>query len=88
MPNRIEKPIRMKELERRFTPRGPREETPIALERRVHVAADREPQVRTRLDRVVRGEGQAHWEVVVEVDGVRAGARALPPPLGGRAAKS
>lgn len=87
MPDRIEKPIRVRELERRFTPRGPREETPIALERRFHVAADREPQVRTRLDRVVRGEGQAHWEVVVEVDGVRAGARGLPPPLQGRATK-
>jgi hypothetical protein len=47
MPKRIEKPIRMKELERRFKPRPPRKETPIALERRFHVAADGEPHVKT-----------------------------------------
>jgi hypothetical protein len=34
MPERIEKPIRVKELERRFKPRDPREQTPITLERR------------------------------------------------------
>jgi V8-like Glu-specific endopeptidase len=83
----MEKPIRIKDLERRFKSRGPREKTPIALERRFHVAADREPQVKTRLERVDRGKGQAHWEVVVEIDGVHAGARALPPRLKGRATK-
>ena len=77
----------MRELERQFKPRGPRKKAPVAVERRFHVAADREPKVTTRLERVDRGNGQAHWEVVVEIDGVRAGARALPPPLKGRATK-
>jgi V8-like Glu-specific endopeptidase len=87
MPNPIEKPIRMRELERRFKPRGPRKKAPVAVERRFHVAADGEPRVTTRLERVDRGKGQAHWAVVVEIDGVRADARALPPPLKGRATK-
>jgi V8-like Glu-specific endopeptidase len=87
MPERIEKPIRVKELERRFKPRDPREQTPITLERRFHVAAEGEPKVKTTLARVDRGDGRAEWEVVVEIDGVRAGARALPPPLKGRATK-
>jgi V8-like Glu-specific endopeptidase len=87
MPKRIEKPIRMKELERRFKSRDPRSTTPIAVERRFQVAADNEPEVRTMLERVDRGDGQPHWEVIVEIDGVRAGARALPSPLKGRATK-
>ena len=87
MPERMEKPIRMKELERRFKPRGPRKKTPITVERRFHVAADGEPEITTRLERVDRGRGQAHWEIVVEIDGVRAGARALPPRLKGRATR-
>ena len=78
MPERVEKPIRVKQLESQFKPHGPRKKSPITVERRFHVAADREPKVTTRLERVDRGEGQAHWEVVVEIDGIRAGARALP----------
>jgi hypothetical protein len=54
----MEKPIRIKDLERRFKSRGPRKKTPIALERRFHVAADREPQVKTRLERVDRGKAK------------------------------
>jgi V8-like Glu-specific endopeptidase len=87
MPNQVEKPIAMKQLEDRFKSRPARTKTPIALERRFHVIADRKPQVETRLERVNRGKGEAHWEVVVEVDGVRAGARALPSPLKGRATR-
>lgn len=87
MPNRSQKPVRTRELERHFEPRDPRKKTPIAVEHRFHVAADREPQVKTRLERIDRGDGERQWEVVVEVDGVRAGARALPPRLRGRATR-
>jgi len=87
VPERTEKPIRVKELERHFKPREPREQTPISLERRFHVVADREPRVTTSLARVDRGDGRSDWEVVVEVDGVRAGARAQAPALKGRATK-
>lgn len=53
-----------------------RQETPITLERRFHIVADREPEVKTRLERVRRGDGEPFWEVIVEVDGVRVGGRA------------
>ncbi len=87
MPERIEKPIRLRELERHFKPREPRKQTPISIERRFHVAADREPSVTTRLARVERGDGGLDWEVVVELDGVRAGTRAHAPALKGQATK-
>jgi V8-like Glu-specific endopeptidase len=87
MPDRIPRPVPVNELERHFKSRGPLRETPIALERRFHIAADRQPQVTTRLERNDRGDGQPHWEVIVSIDGVRAGGRALPPALKGRAVK-
>jgi V8-like Glu-specific endopeptidase len=87
MPDRIGRPIAVKNLNRVFKPRGALRETPIALERRFHVAADREPEVKTRLERIDRGDGQAHWEVIVDIGGVRAGGRALPPALKGEASK-
>ena len=85
MPDPIQQPVLVEELDQHFKPRGPRNETPIRLERRFHIAAGREPQVRTRLERIDRGDGQPHWEVIVEIDGVRAGGRALPPALTGQA---
>jgi V8-like Glu-specific endopeptidase len=87
MPERIQQPIPMKKLNRHFKPRGALKETPIAVERRFHIAADREPQVKTRFERIDRGDGQPHWEVIVDIDGVRAGDRALPPALKGQASK-
>jgi len=88
MPNGNEKPILVKELEKHFKSRDPRSKDPIALERRFHIAADREPKVRTRLARVERGGNQVDWEVIVEIDGVQAGGRGLPPPLQGKATKA
>ncbi len=85
MPEPVDKPVPAKELDKHFKPRGALKKTPIALERRFHVAADREPQINTRLERVDRGDGQRYWEVIVDIDGVSAGGRALPPALKGRA---
>ncbi len=87
MAERAQKPIPMKQVGRHFKQRGPLKKTRIALERRFHVAADRKPQVKTRIERVGRGDGQSGWEVIVDIDGVRAGDRALPPALKGRARK-
>ncbi len=87
MSDRTKRPVPVKELEHHFKSRGPLKETPIAVERRFHIAANREPQVKTRLQRIDRGDGKAHWEVIVEIDGVRAGSRALPPALKGQASK-
>jgi len=87
MQDRIQKPIRVEELDKHFKPRGAIKETPIALERRFHIAADREPQVKTRLERVDHGDGQPDWEVIVEIDGVRAGGRAVPPAMKGQGSK-
>jgi V8-like Glu-specific endopeptidase len=85
MPEPIQRPVPFKELDQHFKSRPALKETPIALERRFYIAADREPQVKTRLERIDRGDGHPHWEVIVEVDGARAGGRALPPPLQGQA---
>lgn len=87
MPDCPPRPLPLKTVLRRFEDRAPREDKPIAIERRFHVAAEREPQVRTRLVRVERGAGTPQWEVVVEIDGVRAGGRALPPALAGKATR-
>jgi V8-like Glu-specific endopeptidase len=78
----------MKELDEHFKTRTALKEQPIAVEHRFHVAADREPKVSTRLEKVKRGDGRLEWEVVVEIDGVRAGGRALPPALTGKAIKA
>jgi hypothetical protein len=73
MQERTQKPVPQDELARVFKTRGPVEEKPIAVERRFHIAADHEPEVRTRLERVERGDGRFDWEVIVEIDGVRPG---------------
>jgi len=87
MPNRTQRPIPVKTLNRHFKARGPLKKTPIALERRFHIAADRKPEIKTRLERIDRGDGRNHWEVIVDIDGVRAGGRALPSALKGKASK-
>jgi V8-like Glu-specific endopeptidase len=87
MPEGIGDPIRMRDLDKHFEERGPLDERPIAMERRFHVSAEGEPRVQTRLERIDRGDGQPHWEVIVEVEGVRAGARALPPAMTGKATR-
>lgn len=87
MTYRAPRPIRIEELDEHYGTRGPRKDTPITLQRRFHVAADGEPRVEARLEKIERGDGQAHWEVIVAVDGVRAGGRALPPALRGEAMK-
>ena len=87
MQDRNQKPIAFKELDQHFKTRGPLQETPIALERRFHIVADREPSVKARLERIDRGDGQSQWEVIVDIDGIRAGGRALPAALRGQAVK-
>jgi hypothetical protein len=87
MPEQTQKPVRVKELERRFKARAARKDSPIAVERRFHVAADREPRISTRLERIDRGDGKPSWEVIVDIDGIRAGGRALPPRMKGKATK-
>ncbi len=83
MQKRAPKPISVRKLNQVFKPHGAVKKKPIALERRFHIAADRKPQIKTRLERVDRADGQKHWEVIVEIDGVRAGGRALPSALKG-----
>src|SRR5688572_20719505 len=87
MNSRIEKPISMKEVGEYFKTRGPLEERPINIERRFHVASDKEPEVNCRLERVDRGDGQWDWEVIVDIANIRAGGRAKPPPLRGESTR-
>jgi len=87
MPNKIPKPIIFKELDEKFKSRDAILETPISVERRFHVAAERSPEVKTRVERVDRGDGKENWEVIVDINGVRAGGRGLPSALKGKATK-
>ena len=87
MPDPIQNPVPVKELDQHFKTRGPLKETPISIERRFHIAADRQPKVTTRLERVERGDNKEDWKVIIEIDGVRAGGRAQPPGLKGEATK-
>jgi V8-like Glu-specific endopeptidase len=88
MPDPIAKPIPVRQLDEHFNPRGALRDTPVTLERRFHIAADHEPQIRTRMERIDRGDGRSQWEVIVEIDGVRAGSRAVPPALKGQASRT
>jgi len=85
MADEIQRPIPVKELDQHFEPRGALKETHITIERRFHIAADREPEIKTRLERLDRGDDRPQWEVIVEIDGIRAGGRSLPPALKGEA---
>lgn len=87
MQKRNQRPIPFKELDEHFKPRGPVKKTTIALEHKFHIAANRKPRVKTRVELVERGDGQQHWEVIVDIEGVQAGGRALPPALKGKASR-
>lgn len=87
MADPIQKPVPFKELNQYFKSHLASKETPIALEHRFQVATDEEPKVKTRLERIDRGDGQKHWEVIVDIEGVRAGERALPRALKGNPSK-
>lgn len=87
MGKNAERPIPVKKLEEHFASRKARKAKAVAVERRFHVAARTKPKVTTRLERVDRGDDGEGWEVVVEVAGVRAGARALPSALRGKATR-
>lgn len=79
------KPLSAGRIRREFPPRKAERETPIAVDHRFFVAGGkRPPRVRTRVVRMksVRG-GSNRYEVIVEIDGVRAGVRAFPPGLRG-----
>jgi V8-like Glu-specific endopeptidase len=80
-------PITGDELFKHLERRGPGREIPIAIERRFHVAADEEPRIDARLEPVERADGGHGWQVIIEIDGVRAGARVVPHPLRGDAVK-
>ena len=87
MADKAPSPIPVKRLDQHFEDRPPVDDRTIAVERRFHVVADRQPRVESRVEAVDRGDGVPHWEVVVEIDGVRAGVRARPPALGGEATR-
>jgi V8-like Glu-specific endopeptidase len=81
------RPIVPEQLEEHYAARSALTDDPITLERRFHVTAEREPRIEARLERVEREDGQEHWEVIVDVEGVRAGGRGLPRALRGEASK-
>ena len=87
MPQRPPRPVAFKDLSEQFKARGALKDRAIAIERRFHVSAERQPSVKTRLERIDRGDGRPHWEVIVDIDGVRAGGRACARGLKGEATK-
>lgn len=84
MTKRTNRPLSVREAAELFKNRGPAREQPIRIERRFHVAAEKEPRVDCRLVRVDRADGQSGWEVIVDVDGIRAGERVQPAALRGQ----
>lgn len=87
MSNSIQKPLQFKELQKYFKTTKAKKEKPLQVERRFHIAAEKEPKVITRLEKVDRGNDNYDWEVIVEINGVTAGKRALPRALKGEAIK-
>ena len=87
MPDERRPPLLPDEIAERFTSREPEGDVSITIERRFHVAAELEPGAQVRLERVERDGDRQGWEVVVEIEGVRAGARALASPLRGDAVR-
>ncbi|MEL7155756.1 MAG: hypothetical protein AAFN30_04070 [Actinomycetota bacterium] len=81
--NRLPRPLDDREVDKHFEARGPHRDTPITVQRRFHVPADKPPRVRSRLERVERDGDDYSWEVVVEIDGLDPGRRAAPPLLTG-----
>jgi V8-like Glu-specific endopeptidase len=75
----ITKPIGLREAEKALKTRGPLKNIPQAIERRFHLAAEKAPNLTTRLNPLERGG----WEVVVEIDGVDVTQRAAPPLMKG-----
>jgi V8-like Glu-specific endopeptidase len=80
------KPLSASRIRKEFPARKAEQETRISIDHRFFIAGGKEPpRVKTR---VVRTKGRANqYEVIVEIDGVRAGARAFPPGLAGKAVK-
>lgn len=80
------KPLSVRRISKEFPARKPRNDSPISVDHRFYVAgSDRPPKVTTK---VVRMEGHSdQYEVVVEIDGVRAGARAFPSAMNGTSVK-
>lgn len=79
-------PLSVKRISKDFPARMPAKVSPISVNHRFYVVgADKPPEVTTK---VVRMEGHHdQYEVLVEIDGVRAGARAFPRALDGTSVK-
>ena len=82
------KPLSPDRLGTAFRSRPPETEKAISVEHRFFVEGGRRPpKVETKVVRVKTPDGGNRYEVIVDVDGVRAGARAFPPALGGTSIK-
>jgi hypothetical protein len=68
MPDSNHKPIPFKELDKYFKARNALKDVPIAVQRRFHIVANQQPRVKTRVERIDRGDGQSDWEVIVEIE--------------------
>ena len=80
------RPLSPRQISRSFPRRGPRRESAISVSHRFFVAGgERPPEVTTKTNRL-DGDGN-RYEVIVEIDGVRAGARATPRAMQGTALK-
>ena len=87
MPERSKRPVPFKELDKYFQARPAVRNNPIKVQHRFHIAAEREPVISTQLVAVERGDGKKSWEIIVDIDGAYAGARAQPMALKGTATK-
>ena len=79
------KPLSTSRITKSFPPRDPEEPGAISVDHRFFVQAGKEPpRVTSEVVRKASQNGDAdQYEVIIQVDGVRAGARAFPPPVEG-----
>lgn len=75
-------PFEFSELAKKVQRRDAQARPPSSLVTRFFVAADETPKVQTKVLRTEGAEGS--FEVVLELEGVKVGERATPPPLQGK----
>jgi V8-like Glu-specific endopeptidase len=88
MPADRDAPLSTRQISKAFPPRDAKRAKRISVEHRLFVeGGQRAPKVTTKTVRIESPGGQDRYEVIVEIDGVHAGARAFPAAMQGTALK-
>ncbi|NJP10193.1 MAG: hypothetical protein HC866_12520 [Leptolyngbyaceae cyanobacterium RU_5_1] len=89
--NNFPEPLSRNKIDRAFKARPALSDNLAQIVNSIFVAAgENAPKVSTRvipIERIIDGQQSLHYEIQIEVDGVRLGERATPPPMQGEALK-